>query len=158
MLEICWSSLCLLIALVSISWSMCKSLQVSMPRSEASLKLCWSHQVVSMFIIWWRLLSDLFFALSDIIMNSIFIQFYLLPADYSQLLSRRPEDDSSVGFKNWIFNTVHFWGTPSSGEYKVNIGYAVKLLSYPTNPFLKLSSFLRLEKRAQGKKNAPKEL
>ena len=37
----------------------------------------------------------------------------------SALLSRRPEDDSKDGFKDWAFMTLHHWGEGAAGEWTV---------------------------------------
>ena len=44
---------------------------------------------------------------------------YFLKGDYTQLLTRREEDTSSDGFKNWTFTTLHFWGTNPNGEFSI---------------------------------------
>ncbi|XP_059487081.1 neuroendocrine convertase 1-like isoform X2 [Neocloeon triangulifer] len=38
-----------------------------------------------------------------------------------QLLSRRPEDTSGQGFKDWSFMSVHTWGENPAGEWTVHI-------------------------------------
>jgi len=43
--------------------------------------------------------------------------------DYSQLLTKREEDSSNSGFKEWTFNTVHFWGTNPNGEFMLLIDH-----------------------------------
>ncbi|KAG8180868.1 hypothetical protein JTE90_016882 [Oedothorax gibbosus] len=37
----------------------------------------------------------------------------------SMMLSRRDRDYSSIGFKNWTFSSVHFWGEKPTGKWKV---------------------------------------
>ncbi|GBL98358.1 hypothetical protein AVEN_187704-1 [Araneus ventricosus] len=35
------------------------------------------------------------------------------------VLSRRERDSSAIGFKNWTFLSVHFWGENPTGRWKV---------------------------------------
>ncbi|XP_035211477.1 neuroendocrine convertase 1-like isoform X2 [Stegodyphus dumicola] len=37
----------------------------------------------------------------------------------SMILSRRERDSSAIGFKNWTFLSVHFWGENPAGQWKV---------------------------------------
>ncbi|XP_054715875.1 neuroendocrine convertase 1-like [Uloborus diversus] len=37
----------------------------------------------------------------------------------SMILSRRERDTSAIGFKNWTFLSVHFWGENPAGEWKL---------------------------------------
>ncbi|GFT55225.1 neuroendocrine convertase 1 [Nephila pilipes] len=39
----------------------------------------------------------------------------------SMVLSRRERDSSAVGFKNWTFLSVHFWGENPAGRWRVLI-------------------------------------
>ncbi|RWS26049.1 Neuroendocrine convertase 1-like protein, partial [Leptotrombidium deliense] len=39
----------------------------------------------------------------------------------SMLLSQRPRDKSGIGFTNWTFTTVHFWGEKPRGHWKLII-------------------------------------
>ena len=47
--------------------------------------------------------------------------------DYSQLLTKREEDESTKGFKDWTFNTVHFWGTDPNGEFVIYVNNQVRI-------------------------------
>ena len=53
----------------------------------------------------------------------------MLSGDYSQLLTKREEDTSNAGFKDWTFNTVHFWGTDTNGEFILLIDHNVRMVS-----------------------------
>ena len=59
-------------------------------------------------------------------MSTVHIKPYHFPGDFSQLLTRREEDMSSAGFKNWTFTTAHFWGTNPNGDFKLSLAYTVK--------------------------------
>ncbi|KFM81220.1 Neuroendocrine convertase 1, partial [Stegodyphus mimosarum] len=37
----------------------------------------------------------------------------------SMILSRRERDSSAIGFKNWTFLSVHFWGENPAGQWRV---------------------------------------
>ncbi len=39
----------------------------------------------------------------------------------SQLLTYRPKDRSKEGLTNWRFNSVHFWGEPTIGDWHLFI-------------------------------------
>ena len=52
----------------------------------------------------------------------------MLSGDYSQLLTKREEDTSNAGFKDWTFNTVHFWGTDPNGDFILLIDHNVRIL------------------------------
>lgn len=39
----------------------------------------------------------------------------------STLLTKRPKDNSGLGFNNWPFMTVHFWGEPPNGTWRLFI-------------------------------------
>ena len=51
-----------------------------------------------------------------------------LSGDFSQLLTKREEDSSNLGFKQWTFNTVHFWGTNPNGEFILMIDHNVSTI------------------------------
>lgn len=42
----------------------------------------------------------------------------------SQLMSRRSQDDSTRGLRNWPFMTMHLWGENPAGEWTVVVGDA----------------------------------
>lgn len=44
------------------------------------------------------------------------------------MLTKREEDTSNAGFKDWTFNTVHFWGTDPNGEFILLIDHNVRIL------------------------------
>ena len=39
----------------------------------------------------------------------------------STLLTKRPKDNSVLGFSNWPFMTVHFWGESPNGQWTLYI-------------------------------------
>ncbi|CAK5052423.1 unnamed protein product [Meloidogyne enterolobii] len=42
----------------------------------------------------------------------------------SKLMSKRPKDTSSLGYINWEFMSVHFWGESSDGNWTLEINNA----------------------------------
>ena len=53
--------------------------------------------------------------------HSTIINCIIILGTISQLLTVRPEDKSTAGFKSWTFTTVHFWGENPAGIWKLYI-------------------------------------
>ena len=45
-------------------------------------------------------------------------------------MTRREEDSSKSGFKQWTFNTVHFWGTNPNGEFILLLEHNVRFFTF----------------------------
>ena len=66
---------------------------------------------------WYKKTADLFRVNAHIIIPAI----YSTVDTNTVLLSERPNDRSSAGFKNWTFMSVHNWGESPSGSWQLKI-------------------------------------